>query len=86
MKRFSKTWNYFENEPNSEIGDYWLTHIDVYVAVNRGDGCISIVRMKGIVYVANDGVHDRWDIMFGIWFSYDSWCVHRLTFIKWREL
>ena len=34
-------------------------HIDVYVAVNRGDGCISIVRMKGIAYVANDGVHDR---------------------------
>ena len=34
MKRFPKTWNYFENESNPEISDYWLTHIGVYVAVN----------------------------------------------------
>jgi hypothetical protein len=33
MKRFSKTWNYFENESNSELGDYRLTHVGVYVAV-----------------------------------------------------
>ena len=63
MKIFSKTWNYFENEPNSGIGDFWLTHIDVYVAEIL---CLWIywycVDVKH-VYAAVNCMHDGWNIM-----------------------
>ena len=82
MKIFSKTWNYFENEPISGIGDFWLTHIDVYVAEIL---CLRMywyyVDVKHVYAVVIVCMID-WISCWLVWFSY----VKLMYYIDWLML